>query len=141
MIYLEYEECKQKYAEAQKRFDAVLTEQERLFTKTLPNAIRYDMVNVQVSVGSNNVEEYIIAMQEKGIDEKLKECRQNLEDRARLLKAKEEELKKSHDKMDKIYILKYLDGFNYLQIAEALNYSKTQVYRILNKIHREITKK
>lgn len=140
MIYLEYERYKAKYLEAQRWLNDVLTEQERLFTKTLPNAIRYDKVNVQVSVGTNNIEEYIIAMQEKGIDKRLEECKKILDDRSKLLKMKEEELRKSPDTIDKLYYFKFVDGLSPNQIAKTLNYSKAQVYRMLNQIKSEILK-
>lgn len=140
MVYLEYEQCKLKYHEAQRRFDEILTEQERLFTKTQPNAIRYDKDNVQCNNHCNSLEEYMIAMEEKGIDTQLAQCRQMLEDRHKLLIIKEEELRNSHDKFDIIYLFKEVDGYSPHKIAKTLNYSISQVYRMLGQIQSIIKK-
>ena len=76
MIYLDYEMYRLKYLELQEQFNAFLTEKERLFTKTQPNAIRYDKEKVQVPFGCNVLEEYVISLDETKIDEKLDKLRQ-----------------------------------------------------------------
>ena len=140
MIYLDYEECKIKYAQLQIQFNQVLTEKERLFTRTLPNAIRYDKDHVQSSPDSNVLEDYVVALEESKIDESLGRLRQLLEDRERLLELKEKELRKSRDKDDKIYRFRFLDGYGINKIARTLNYSKSQVYRILSQIEKRCDK-
>lgn len=45
--YLEYECIKAKFVDLQEQFAKVLLEKERLFTRTLPSAIRYDKDKVQ----------------------------------------------------------------------------------------------
>lgn len=134
MIYLEYEIFKSKYLDTQRTYNEILEEQERLFTKTQPNAIRYDKERVQGGYSVNSLEEYMMEKEKKHIDDRLKESRQLLNDRATLLKAKEKELRESQDKIDRIYVCKYLDGMHPDKIAMALNYSKSQVYRILKRI-------
>ena len=134
MIYMEYDLCKSKYIELQKKFDSVLTEKERLFTKTQPKAIVYDKDHVQTSHDVNIVEEYVVALEKGQIDDKLNNLRALLDDRWKLLMLKEIELRKSQCKEDKIYTYRYLDGYNIGRIAKILNYSKSQVYRILQEI-------
>ena len=134
MLYLEYETYKRKYHAIQNEYNAILTEKEGLFTKTQAKAIRYDKERVQSSVGGNGFDEYLIAVEQKKIDERLTVARQLLEDRERLLRLKEIELRQSHDRMDLIYTMRYVDGKKPHVIAKALNYSNSQVYRILDKI-------
>ncbi len=138
MIYRDYELCKSKYKEIQKRFDAVLTEKERLFVKTQPKAITYDKDKIQASHDANVLEDYVISCDDKNLDEKLNELRQLLEDRRMLLKVKEDELRRSQDKKDRIYVMLYLDCMSIRKVAESLNYSKTQVHRINEELKRDI---
>jgi len=140
MVFLEYERAKNKYSKAQMWLDDALTEQERLLTKTMPNAIRYDRVNVKSSPNGNVLDDYVIAKQEKKIDNKICRMRQLLADRERLLKLKEKELRASKDKLDQIYCMRYVDDKRIYLIAKTLNYSESQIYRILDKIQREIRK-
>ena len=138
MIYLEYETLKAKYRRIQEQYDAVLTEHERLFTKTLPNAITYDRDTVQTSPSADMLANYVIAEEEKGIDTQIRKYRRLLNERRRLLMAKEEELRKSQNKYDVIYTLKYLEGFGIKRIANTLNYSIPQVYRMVKNIEKRI---
>lgn len=134
MVYQVYEEYKVKYLSAQKAFDVVLTEKERIFTKTQPNAIRYDQDKIQVSPDANMMDNYVIEMERKRINEKLAELRLLLMDRESLLRLKEAELRHSKDIYDRIYVLKYLEGKRVEKIAKEVGYSDSQVYRKLEKI-------
>ena len=134
MVFLEYESLKTRFINAQRLFNDVLLEQERIFSKTQPNAISYDKDNVKSSGCTNKLDEYIIEKEEKQIDEKLNCLRQILEDRQMLLNLKEEELKKSSELYDKIYCYRYLDGLKPHKIAQIYHYSDAQIYRIINKI-------
>lgn len=136
MIYREYEVCKSKYRELQRNFDAVLTEKERLFVKTQPKAIVYDKDKVQSSHDVNVLEDYVTSCED--IDKQLNELRRLLDDRWMLLKVKEEELRRSQDKKDKVYVLLYLDCISIRKVAETLNYSKTQVQRINSELRRDM---
>ena len=138
MTYLEYERFKVKYNEMQETFAQILMEKERLFTKTLPNAITYDRDQVQTSISGNPLEEYVISMDEKRIDEKLSKTRESLKDWEMLLKMKENELRASYSIPDKIYVCRYIDGYGINKIAKTINYSKSQVYRILSQIDKKL---
>lgn len=140
MVYPEYEAYKSKYIIIQGVYNSILTEKEALFEKTQAKAIRYDKEKVQSSVGGNGFDEYLIAVEKKKIDKRLNVARQLMEDRERLLQIKEKELRQSHDRMDIIYAMRYIDGKKPYLIAKALNYSNSQVYRILNQIDRDIKK-
>jgi DNA-directed RNA polymerase specialized sigma subunit len=137
-VYIDYEIYKCKYLEIQIQYNEILTEKENLFTKTQPNAIRYDKVQVQGGTYGNGFDEYLIAKEKEQIDERLAEARQLLEDREKLLELKEKELRASKDKLDLIYCMRYVDNKRPYAIARCLNYSESQIYRILDKIQKEI---
>jgi len=137
-VYIDYEIYKCKYLEIQIQYNEILTEKENLFTKTQPNAIRYDKVQVQGGTYGNGFDEYLIAKEKEQIDERLAEARQLLEDREKLLELKEKELRASKDKLDLIYCMRYVDNKRPYAIARSLNYSESQIYRILDKIQKEI---
>ena len=140
MIYLDYEEYRAKYLMLQGIFNRVLLEKEELFSKALPSAIRYDKDPVQHQSDSNAFEDYAISLEEKKIDVRLKRLRELLDDREKLLEMKEKELLKSQDINDKIYRFRYIDGYSINKISRSLNYSRSQVYRILNEISKRCDK-
>ena len=138
-VFTEYDIFKQKYIEIQSKYNEILTEKENLFTRTQPNAIKYDKLQIEGGkLRENGFDEYLIAKEEDKIDERLAEARQLLEDRGRLLKLKENELRASKNKLDLIYCLRYVDNKRPYAIARCLNYSESQIYRILDKIQKEI---
>lgn len=134
MIYIEYEQYRCKYLDLQEQFNHFLTEKERILTRTLPNAIRYDKDKTSSSLDGNPLEDYVIELEESKVDESLDRIRQLLEDRERLLQLKEKELRMSQDVYDRIYRMKYLDCMGINKIAKIMHYSRSQVYRILENI-------
>lgn len=136
MIYLEFEMYRDKFLNAQQMFNNILIEQEKLFTKTQPNAIQYDKEKVSGGGGGNIFESYVISLEDRQIHEKLSMLRQLLDDREKLLRQKESELRQSTNKYDKIYVLKYLEGYSISRVADKLNYSKSQIYRMLGKMNK-----
>ena len=135
MIYPEYEKTKWKYNHLQEVFASILLEKEGLFTKALPNAIRYDKDRVQSTVDGNPLEEYVISVE--GIDDRLDALRQRISDWEILLECKERQLRPSPDRYDRIYVLRYIDGCSVKRICKILSYSRSQVYKILNQIKKE----
>lgn len=140
MLFLEYERAKIKYYKAQMWFENALSEQERLITKTMPSAITYNKPNVKSSPKGNALDDYVIAKEEKRIDKKISRMRKLMDDREKILKVKEQELRKSHDKMDLVYTKWKIDGQSPEEISEVLHYSKSQVYRMIGGIKSAIRK-
>lgn len=138
--YLEYEGIKERYESFQQLFAKILLEKERLMTKTLPNAIRYDGLKVQSSIDGNPLEEYVLSVEEEELDLKLNQYRQSLNDWKMLLDLKERELRASKAAIDRIYTMRMVDGYGINRIAKAMSYSRSQVYRILNKIEKRCDK-
>lgn len=120
MIYLEFEIYKNKYLEAQEAYDAVLSEKEHLFCI------------------EKSFDDYMRLREDMRIDEKLNEIKSILESRLMLMELKNKELRTSCDLIDKIYVLKFLDGAKPFRIAKKLNYSESQIYRIINCIQKSL---
>ena len=134
--YLEYEQTKDNLERAKKLFAKAILEKERLITKTMPSAITYDKDSVMSSRDDNPLESYIISSETKHVDQLIAKYRQSLSDWSVLLEYQEKELRKSKDKYDIIYTLKCIDCMGINKIARIMNYSKSQVYRILKQIYR-----
>ena len=140
MVYPEYVQYKSKYEELQNRFANLLLEKEKLFTDTFPRGITYDKDKVQCMPDDNPLERYAVTMDEKQIDEKLDTLRRQIKDWSILIEVKENELRKSKDIPDRIYTLRYLDGVSVSRISNIVSYSKKQIYRILGKMDKTISK-
>lgn len=138
MLFVEYERCKDIYIELQAKYEAVMLEKERLFTRVMPNAINYDKEDIQTSISSNMLDEYILALERNKVDERLESIKSMLADRQRLLTMKEQALRKSPDKNDRLYVMRYLDGMSVRQMTRRMHLSKTQIYRILDEIRQKI---
>lgn len=136
MLYIDFEIYKQKYYEAQKKYDAILSEKEVLFNKTQPKATRYNSEKVAGGEISNSFDNYLIVKDEKLIDERLDEIKNILEDRKNLLQMKEVELRDSKNIHDRIYTCRFLDRQKVRKIARIVSYSEIQVYRILKEIEK-----
>lgn len=100
----DYIHYKERFQDIQKRFDEALDRQE-------------DMIN------ASKVDVKIL----KEVDN----LRGLLQDRERLLKSAEDDLRRSKETNDQIFVARYIDGIPPEQIAEDLGYSRSQIYRIL----------
>ena len=136
MVFPEYEKLKMKYKAMQSICDDILREKEKFFTRTQPDAIRYDKINVQGGKKDNGFDNYLVECEKRNIDNRLNEAIKILQARGELLKLKEIELRGSKDIIDIIYVMRHLDHAKVGTIAMALNYSESQIYRILEKIER-----
>ena len=135
--YLEYEQIKAKYTDLQERFAKVLLEKERLFMQTLPSAIRYDKDKVQSTADGSPLEDFVVSIDTKELDIKIKRLRHHLNDWGVLLAVKETALRKSTTLTDRIYVMRYLDGYSVNKICRALHYEKSRIYELLRVIDRE----
>lgn len=138
MLYIEYESFRRRYRETQRKYDEILSEKEKLFQITQPKAVDTEKDKVQGGSQVNSFDEYLILKEQRQIDERLDEVKALLEDRERLLKLKEVELRQSNAVEDKVYRLRYLDRIRVYKIAKMINYSEPQVYRVLRGIREKL---
>lgn len=139
MLYIEYQDYKNKCLEAQKKYDEILSQKEKLFSMTQPKATTFDKERVAGGLQTNSFEEYLIAKDEKKIDEQLEEIKSILDDRERLLLIKEKELRISKDWHDKIYTYYFIDKLSTYKIEKRVPYSQKQIWNIVEKIKSNIT--
>lgn len=135
MLYVEHNDYKNKQLAAQRKYDEILAEKEKLFAKTLPKGINYDAEKIAGGQASNVFDDYLIAKEKERIDERLTEIKSILDDRTQLLKLKEQELRASKDWHDKIYVYYYLDHIPVNQIKYKIPYSRSQIFNIINIIN------
>lgn len=141
MLYLEYEKAKASFIRAQMMFEDALLEKERLFTITQPKAITYDKDTVQTSPCGDVLDKYVIALEDEKIEERLRPFRELMLNSESLLDVKERELRKSHDRYDRIYVCRFLDGMSIRAISNNLSFSKTEVHRTIQSILKTIRRK
>ena len=134
LVYVVYEEFKNKYLDTQKKFDEILQEKESLFAKTQPKSPNWDKIGKNGNQINNKFDNYLSVKELKRIDERLSEIKSILDDRERLLNLKEQELRNSKNHIDQIYRMKYIDQSNINKITKSVHYSRSQVYRILEDI-------
>lgn len=140
MLFIDYEEYKNRYIASQKQYDEILQEKEELFARTQPNAVRFDKEKVSGGTIENAFDDYLVKKERKQIDNRLQEAKTLLEDRKKLLALKLEELKESNEILDKVYRLNKVEHIRPYKIARIINYSVSQVYRFLEQIDRFIEK-
>ena len=134
MLYLDYKRYTLKYLESQKAVNDILDEKTLIFQKTQPQSSISDSERVDGGTRVNKTEEYVIALEQRHINERLAEAKAIMMDRLDMMRQKETELRASNRKEDVIYVLKYLDGLGIKDITCQVSYSEAQVYRALKKI-------
>jgi len=134
MIYIEYHKYKNRFNNAQRQYNDIVKEKEELFSKTQPQATKYDKEKVNGGKIGDAFDDYIIIKENKKIDERLAEARSILDDRERLLKVKEDELRKSKDWNDIIYKYYFLDNLSTYKIEKRVPMDQSTIWRHLNEI-------
>ena len=140
MLYEEYEIYKNKYYEVQKKYNEILNEKEELFARTQPKAMQIKGEKTSGGKHTNTFDDYLIQKEKKNIDKRLEEVKSILEDRERLVRLKEQELRASNNSYDKIYRCRYVDKLTIEKTARLSNYSRSQVFNILKEIKKHLKK-
>lgn len=135
-IFVSFELLRQKYSEIQQTLTDTITEKEKLFSKTQPKSPNWN--KMPSSSDANKFDSYLIAKEKAKIDERIEEMQQILEERRNLLKIRERDLYESKDLFDKAYRMRYLETKPVPELVRKLHTSRTQVYRILKFIKKQI---
>lgn len=138
MIYLEYEECKQKYIEIKGALEWAIAEKEKAFMETQPKSTKFDKISVEGGVRSSAFDKYLITVEKKQLDAYIEEARKLVDTRFKLLKEKELELRNSNEWIDKIYVYRYIDKLPVKAMIHLIPYEEAQMYRIINEIKKNI---
>ena len=134
-LFIEHYKLNEEYKKAKKEFEKALAKKSQLLYSVVPKSANFENELVKGS-SSNKFLNYTIKMEE--IDKEIN-VRRNLRDVLEYrLKLKEIELNNSSNILDKVYLLRYVDERKVRYICIKTNYSKTQIYRILEEIKKKI---
>lgn len=144
-LYLEHRKLYLQYKEALQKVENVLNEYEVISAKVQPKSSLSEherefspVVVAAFGQSINKSEEYVIAMEQHKIEERLYSAKLILQERAELLKFKEEEIRKSKDVYNMIYTAKWIDGLKPDAIVKQTGYSRSQVYNILGHLNKQL---
>ena len=139
-MYLEHNRQYAEYIQAQQDLQAVIDEYVVVFQKTQP----------KVSYGehtqgnpTNKTEEYVIEVEQRQLRRRMDEAKAVLEAKRELLDLAEAELRKSRNIYDLIYTKKWVDHKRLKDIYRELdlmgmNYSRSHIYVVINRIKAQI---
>lgn len=134
MIYKEYQEILNKFNDAQEEYNILLNEKETLFQMTQPKSVDCENERVKGGAIKNSFDSYLEIKEKSKIDERLVEIKSILDARKELLNFKEEQLRKSKDWNDVIYVYYYLENLSTYKIEKRIPYSQRQICRKLKEI-------
>lgn len=136
--YLKYFRYLTKYQLCEVLYNELLIQEEELFQKTQPKATDFGKEKVSGNCDEDPFADYVIAKEQKRLDEAITKAKKILDRRGELLKEAERELYSSTEIDDKIYRLNFLQGFSARNIAAVLPISKRTVYRKLDEIQKNL---
>ena len=145
MLYLEHRKQYLLYREASDNVERILNEYEMIAQKVQPKSSLAEherefspVVVAALGQSINKSEEYVIAMEQHKIEERLYSAKLILQERTELLRLKEEELRKSKNIYNMVYTLKWVDGLKPDAIVKETGYSRSQVYNIINHLQAQL---
>lgn len=144
-LYLEHRKQYLLYKDALQKVEDVLNEYEVISAKIHPKSPLAEherefspVVVAAFGQSINKSEEYVIAMEQHRIEERLYSAKLILQERHELLKLKEEEIRKSKDIYNMIYVAKWIDGLKNDAIVKQTGYSRSQVYNIVGHLTKQL---
>lgn len=118
------------------RIETKNEEKAMYFQETQPSSPKYsEKVN-----SSHKPSETFLRYAEKTaeIDKELEELYKEKEILEKYLKKMEESLRQMKGILEKIFVARYIDGFNVRRIAMKTGYSEPHIYRLLGEVNRRI---
>ena len=144
-LYLEHRKLYLQYREAVQKVENVLNDYEIISAKVQPKSSLAEherefspVVVAAFGQSINKSEEYVIAMEQHRIEERLYAAKLILQERTELLRLKEEEIRKSKDVYNMVYVAKWIDGLKPDAIVKQTGYSRSQVYNILGHLTKQL---
>lgn len=136
--YLKHFQYLTKYQTCEVLYNELLIQEEELFQKTQPKSTDFGKEKVIGNCKDDPFADYVIAKEQKRLDEAITKAKNLLDRRGELLKEAARELYASAEIDDKIYRLNFLQGFSASNIAAVLPISKRTVYRKINEIQKNL---
>lgn len=138
MIYKDYQRHKADLIQALKDYSNLLDEKAELFQRTQPSAVTLDRVGsggTMVS-GTDQVDAYLIQSERKQLDERLKDARDIVNGMKERLDNDELLLSLSPDRIDHVYLYRYVKGRSASDTASILHYSQSYVFKMCREIEK-----
>lgn len=131
MIWEDYSTVQSEYRRAENRLRRLADQREELEVSLGPSAIRYDKDIVQTSR-----EDHTTAVLAKiaDFDILIAQADKTVQLRREILTRQREILESSADIHDRIYVLYFIRHHGVRRIARQIGYSRSQVFRILQKM-------
>ena len=138
MLFQEYVAAKKDRERAEELYKGVLREIEDVFEMTQPKSLPTDIDRVVSSPGGGPFDLYLAEKERRQLDQRLEEAERLMNARDEILREKKEALFRSLEPEDVVFREKYVIGTKPSVIARKTNYSQSQVYRLIQKIHAKI---
>lgn len=136
MIWEDYSSVQLEYRRAENRLRRLADQREELEVSLGPSAIRYDKDIVQTSR-----EDYTTAVLAKlaDLDILIAQANETVRIREGILRRQRLILESSAEIHDRIYVLYFLKHHGVRRIARQIGYSRSQVFRIIQKMRLNAT--
>ena len=138
MLYIDYIKAQNDYLAAWDTYAEVLKEKEALFDRTQPKGIDYQKDKVQGGGNTNAFDEYILAKERAGIDERLEEAKKIADARWVLMESIQQALRSSMDIEDRVFCLRFMEHRRVKEVAKMLSYSESHVWHVSSRVQAEV---
>ncbi len=130
--YVIYRQRLKEYQHTLKTYTELSERKEYYFQKTQPSSICTTKIIKGSAAAYNSLDEYVQKAEQ--LDKRLQIAKRLVTDRVWILKATEQELRKSKSLYDIIYVYRYLENRDVGWIAKMIGYSEAHIYKILRNI-------
>ena len=137
-MYRKYLIDKELYMRAKDRYTELWNKKQLEFDKTQPSAMKFEGERVSGGQHNNKWDSYIDKMLE--LDPEIKALEEIMKGRRIILDLSEQDLRKSTNTQDMIFVARYLERKKIYKITAIVNYSERQVWRYLREIQENIKK-
>jgi phage shock protein A len=127
-----YYDQQQELQTALYRLETLKEKKQLYFNMTQPGTMDYSKDNVQGGVHKDLMTEYVIKIEK--IDNEIEMLESEIDVLNKYLKKMEQCLRSMKGSMEKIFVARYIDDKSVNQIMHIVNYSKSSVYRELQRI-------
>lgn len=111
-----------------------MEKRDNIFAMTQPKSTSLDNEIVDGGKPINTIEEYIIQDEQQGLSVRIEQLNRLLDDWYQALKRKREELALSKNPYDRVYYYYCIEKLSVYKIVVLVHYSKSQIYRMLDKM-------
>ena len=127
-----YYDQQQELQTALYRLETLKEKRQLYFNMTQPGTMDYSKDNVQGGVHKDLMTEYVIKIEK--IDEEISALESEIELLDKYLKKMEQCLRTMKDSTERIFVARYIDNKSVNEIMPIVNYSKSSIYRELQRI-------